>query len=227
MPAITLLPVRSRLPLATVCALTLLACSEEAEHATRPAPGFETKPGLPEHAAEAAPAPTIHWPVEPPVIDAEPTPSTPAQVEPDPELGERKQALANVGRAAFEALQANDFDALLTLTPIGADSMAEACPDLPTQSREELEARFEFCHEAIDWKKVAEAQMFAGEPTGEPTVGCREGIEDYGRLQMFVHMDDKKIWRVDFHGAVGEEGKAIGIDGAVSCREVDEAPPLR
>ena len=40
-------------------------------------------------------------------------------------------------------------------------------------------------------------------------------------------MNDDKIWRVDFFGAVGQGGTAVGINGEVSCKEVDEAPPLK
>ena len=56
--------------------------------------------------------------------------------------------------------------------------------------------------------------------------GCDDGVEDYGRLQLFLHMNDKTIWRVEFYGAVGENGNAIGINGEVACSEVDEAPKL-
>jgi hypothetical protein len=40
-------------------------------------------------------------------------------------------------------------------------------------------------------------------------------------------MNDERIWRVDFFGAVGQDGNAIGINGEVSCTEVDEAPALK
>lgn len=157
---------------------------------------------------------------------AVPEPSPKLEPTPAPELDERELALANVGRAAFDALKAGEFDSLLALTPFHKGFLRDACPHMSLGNRRELQARFDHCHQTIPWKAVAEAQVFAGEPTGAPAGGCEDGIEDYGRLQLFVHLRDATIWRVDFLGAVGQDGNAIGINGELSCREVDEAPSL-
>jgi hypothetical protein len=192
-----------------------LACGGEKEQHDQDSLAVE--PGLAPR-AEPEPEPEVEPPPEP---EVEPEP------EPEPELSERKQALANVGRAAFDALQAGDFEALLELTPLVEGYLRERCGELPVAPRKELQARFDHCHKAIEWSEVAEAQVFAGKPTGAAATGCMTGVEDYGRLQLFLHMNDAQIWRVDFYGAVGEAGNAIGISGEVSCREVDEAPELR
>ncbi|HVI00131.1 MAG TPA: hypothetical protein VM869_15550 [Enhygromyxa sp.] len=174
---------------------------------------------------EAEPEPAKAKP-EPATVDAvEPEPA--AEVGPEPELDDRKLALANVGRSAFDALKAGDFDALAQLTPLDEGPLRDACPRMSLTNRQELEARFEHCHRTIRWDAIAEAQVFAGQPSGAQAIGCEKGIEDYGRLQLFLHMNDDKIWRVDFFGAVGQGGNAVGINGEVSCKEVDEAPPLK
>jgi hypothetical protein len=172
--------------------------------------------------AQPAPPPAVE-----PAPAPEPEPAPAPEPEPQPELSERKQALANVGRSAFEALQNGEFERLLQLTPLVDGFLHDSCPALPVSPRKELEARFGHCHKNINWDAVAEAQVFAGKPTGDPAIGCDPGIEDYGRLQLFLHMNDKKIWRVDFFGAVGQDGNAIGINGEVSCTEVDQAPALK
>ncbi|PRP93133.1 hypothetical protein ENSA5_45080 [Enhygromyxa salina] len=208
-----------RLLLVSSFSLTLAAgCTGEAHEAGHQR-AVEVEPGLGPRAQPPPPEPTPTPVAEPP----EPTPAP----EPEPELSERKQALANVGRAAFDALESGEFDALLALTPLVDDFLRDRCADLPVADRKELEARFNHCHQAIAWTSVAEAQVFAGEPSGEPAIGCDAAIEDYGRLQLFVHMNDATIWRFDFFGAVGQAGNAIGINGEVSCREVDEAPALK
>jgi hypothetical protein len=178
---------------------------------------------------EPGPAPrdqpaTAPEPAPKAIEQPQPQPEPP---EPQPELSERKQALANVGRSAFDALRAGEIEQLLQLTPLVDGFLHDNCPALPVSPREELEARFAHCHRMIAWDAIAEAQVFAGKPSGAPAVGCERGIEDYGRLQLFLHMNDEKIWRVDFFGAVGQAGNAIGINGEVSCSEVDEAPALK
>ena len=130
-------------------------------------------------------------------------------------------------QATIRAIRAGDFSGLMHLTATGDGYLGERCPRLPVSPRDELQARFDFCHEKIPWDEVAEAQVFAGKPTGSPAAGCDDGVEDYGRLQLFLHMNDKTIWRVEFYGAVGENGNAIGINGEVACSEVDEAPELK
>jgi hypothetical protein len=124
-------------------------------------------------------------------------------------------------------LRTGQFETLLSLTPLVDPYLREVCAGLPMSSRDELEARFGHCHRSIDWASVAEAQVFAGKPTGAPARGCEAGIEDYGRLQLFVQMQDEAIWRVEFFGAVGRDGNAIGINGELSCRAVDEMPRLK
>jgi hypothetical protein len=173
--------------------------------------------------SEAAP------PVQPitPEPAAEPAPAPDPTPPPDPALDERKQALANVGRSAFEALQSDDFEALLQLTPLVDGYLRDVCPGLPVGPREQLEARFDHCRKSIPWAEVAEAKAVAATPTGTPAAGCDAGIEDYGRLQLYLHMNDKSIWCVDFFGAIGQDGNPIGIAGEVSCRQVDEVPKLR
>jgi hypothetical protein len=202
---------------------TLLGCSAE-EHESRPDPGLQSKQGLPPPNPSEA-KPTADPPAPAPAPEAVPEPPSSPAVE--QEFSERKAALANVGKAAFEALKAGEFAKLRELTPLDEGPVRDACPDLPRADAAELEAKFGFCHREIDWPAIAEAQVFAGKPTGEPAAGCEPGIEDYGRLQLYLHMQDgKTIWRVDFYGAVGADGKAIGIDGSLGCRKVDEAPPL-
>jgi hypothetical protein len=205
---------RTRLAL-TLALLSSLACGPEkpesttgakAEPASQPSPGEAT-------VEQAQPEP-------------EPEPA-PEPAPPEPELDDRELALANVGRAAFDALRAGDFDALARLTPLDEGPLRDACSRMPLSDRKELEARFKHCHRTINWEAVAEAQVFAGEPSGAPAIGCDDGIEDYGRLQLFLHMNDKTIWRVDFFGAVGQDGNAVGINGEVTCKQVDEAPPLK
>ncbi|KIG14196.1 hypothetical protein DB30_07054 [Enhygromyxa salina] len=179
------------------------------------------EPGLAPRVEPAPPPPPAPEPAP------EPEPQPQPEPQPDPELSERKQALANVGRSAFDALQDGEFDRLAQLTPLVEGFLRDSCPSLPVGARRELEARFSHCHKTIDWAAVAEAQVFAGKPTGAPATGCEAGIEDYGRLQLFLHMNDKTIWRVDFFGAVGQDGNAVGINGEVSCTMVDGAPPLK
>lgn len=199
--------------------LVATACNREpaeSERQTDRAPDMPDSPAMP--ATPAMPA----VPVQP----ATPTP-TPEPTPPDPALDERKQALANVGRSAFEALQADDFEALMQLTPLVDGYLRDVCSERPTSPREQLEARFTHCRNSIPWAEVAEAQAFAAQPTGTPGSGCDAGIEDYGRLQLFLHMNDKSIWRVEFYGAIGQDGSPIGIGGEVSCRKVDDAPQLK
>lgn len=208
--------VLAALPLVLVC----LGCNRDAPDETSSA------------AVEPGPKPSEPETPPTPELVAEPEPEAPPELEPvpepplEPQSDERKQALANVGRAAFDALRAGDFEALLALTPMVDPYLRDACPSLPAGSRDELEARFRHCQRSIDWDAVAEAQVFAGKPTGAPASGCETGIEDYGRLQLYAIMNDKKIWRVEFFGAVGQDGNAIGINGEVSCKQVDEVPPL-
>lgn len=203
-----------------VLASSLGACtSEPPPEPAKPAPALEPAPA-------PAPQPTATPDDEPPPV-LEREPEQPPPLEPAPELDERKQALANVGRTAFDALRAGEFDALLALTPMVDGYLREVCAELPSAPRDELRARFAHCHRSIAWDAVAEAQVFAGKPTGAPASGCEAGIEDYGRLQLFLKMNDKKIWRVEFFGAVGRDGNAIGINGELSCSEVDEIPPLK
>lgn len=214
--------VRSR-TLVILALLSPLACGSEPHD--QAAGGIEVSPGLgpreaPSEPAAAEPEQPKSGPV---AVEPEPEP----EPEPQPELDERRLALANVGRGAFDALKAGDFVAFAKLTPLDKGPLREACPRMPLSDRKELEARFEHCHKSIAWDAVAEAQVFAGTPSGAPASGCESGIEDYGRLQLFLHMNDKKIWRVDFFGAVGQDGNAVGINGEVSCKEVDEAPPLK
>lgn len=201
--------------------LSTLACGSEKHEGD--AKQVEVAPGRAPRVSpsEAEPEPAAKREVQP-AVEAEPAPA-----KPEPELDDRKLALANVGRSAFDALKAGDFDALAQLTPLDDGPLRDACPRMPLSARQELEARFKHCHRTIQWDAVAEAQVFAGEPSGAQAIGCDEGIEDYGRLQLFLHMQDKKIWRVDFFGAVGQGGNAVGINGEVSCKEVDEAPPLK
>jgi hypothetical protein len=200
-----------------VFASLALACSRETPEAAHEADSG-SQPGLAPRVTPAEPEPAV----EPtPAPEPEPTPA------PDPVLEERKQALTNVGRSAFEALQADDFEALLQLTPLVDGYVRDVCSDRPVTPREQLQARFEHCRKSIPWADVAEAQAFAETPTGAPADGCNAGIEDYGRLQLFLHMNDKKIWRVQFFGAIGESGNPIGISGEVSCEMVDEAPKLQ
>lgn len=201
-------------------ALACLACNRDAPDETSSA-AVEPSPEKPsEPATPPTPEPVVE-PEEP--VEPAPAPEPPLE----PQSDERKQALANVGRAAFDALRAGDLDALLALTPIVDPYLRDACPSRSASSRDELEARFRHCQRSIDWDAVAEAQVFAGKPTGAPASGCESGIEDYGRLQLYAIMNDKKIWRVEFFGAVGQDGNAIGINGEVSCKQVDEVPPLK
>lgn len=217
--AATMPAVHSRILLALTL-LSTLACGAE-RHDESPSE-VEISPGLGPRATASEPAEPAPAP-EPAIAEPEPEPA-PA---PDPELDDRKLALANVGRAAFDALKAGDFDALAGLTPLDDGPLRDACRAMPLANRMELAARFKRCHETIDWDAVAEAQVFAGTPSGAQAIGCDDGIEDYGRLQLFLHMNDEKIWRVDFFGAVGQGGNAVGINGEVACKEVDEAPPLK
>lgn len=205
---------------ATFALFVTIACTRE-DHDTTRDRGLASEQGLP--------APTSPTPVAAPTPTPEPQPASEPASEPapDPALDERKTALANVGKSAFEALQAGDFAALRKLTALDDDSLLRAaCPRVALGDPTELEAKFGYCHRTIAWDAVAEAQVFAPKPTGEPAPGCEAGIEDYGRLQLYLHMQDATIWRVDFYGAVGADGKAIGIDGSVSCKQVDEAPKL-
>lgn len=211
-----------RLPLILVFgSLICTACNREPHDAEHDKKVYGSNPGLAPRVQPPPPEPTTE-----PAPTAEPEQPAPAP-EPDPVLAERKQALADVGRRAFEALQADNFEALMQLTPLIDGYLREVCPDIAVNPREELQARFNYCRKSIAWADVAEAQAFAAQPTGEPAAGCNAGIEDYGRLQLFIHMNDKKIWRVEFYGAIGRDGNPIGIGGEVSCRPVDEAPPLK
>jgi hypothetical protein len=221
-PAPTSTMRRIALPLLFGSLLTA-ACNREThevEHGAEQESASRSEPGLAPRVQPPAPEPA---PTPAPTPEPEPAPTP----EPNPVLDERKQALANVGRSAFEALQAGDFGALLQLTPLVDGYLRDVCPALPVSPREQLEARFDFCKKSIPWADVAEAQAFAAQPTGEPAAGCNAGIEEYGRLQLFVHMNDKSIWRVDFFGAIGQDGNPIGINGEVSCRPVDEAEKLK
>jgi len=206
--------------LVALAAASLVACGSEDPE---PAPQVEVSPGAdaPAPALDPSPAPE---PEVDPTLD--PTPEPPPEVDPDPVVAERKQALANVGRSAFDALESGDFEALLALTPLVDPYLGEVCAKLPLSPRKELGARFKFCHEAIAWDAVAEAQVFAGKPTGDPATGCDAKIEDYGRLQLFAHMKDASIWRIEFYGAVGEQGKVIGLNGEVRCSPTQDAPSL-
>lgn len=206
---------------ASLLGLLAMGCNREpaeAEHhaASGSQPGLA--PRVQPAAPEPAPEPTTKPTIEPP--------NTP-EPAPDPVLDERKQALANVGRSAFEALQADDFEALLQLTPLVEGYLRNVCPRVAVSPRDQLQARFNHCRKSIPWAEVAEAQAFAAQPTGEPAAGCDGGIEDYGRLQLFLHMSDKSIWRIEFFGAIGQDGNPIGISGEVRCGKVDEAPKLK
>ncbi|MFV8751854.1 hypothetical protein ACNOYE_15015 [Nannocystaceae bacterium ST9] len=210
--------------LVTTLALTTLVACPRDEHDASHDTGLHSQQG-------GLPTPTPSEPeqvVDAPKPEPEPTPEPPPSPEVEEELAARKAALADVGTRAFEALKAGEFAKLRELTPLDEGPVREACPDLPRGDPTELEAKFMYCHRTIDWTAIAEAQVFAGKPTGEPAAGCEAGIEDYGRLQLFLHMQDanKTIWRVDFYGAVGSEGKALGIDGSLGCKQVDEAPSL-
>lgn len=220
------MPVSARclsLGLVALSSLTL-ACGTDHE----PGHGEAALSSGPGRAPQSGQSRPIQWPTRPPPERAEaPTPSAEEQAAATEELDEKRAALADVGRAAFDALREGDFDALLALTPLSDPGLAEDCGDMTLSSRKELKARFDHCYREIPWEEVEEAQVFAGEPSGRPAAGCAEGVEDYGRLQLFLHMRDETIWRVQFFGAVGREGKAIGIDGAVRCATVDEAPQLR
>jgi hypothetical protein len=195
--------------------LLATSCTREA-----PQPDEQDAVGEP-----STPEPTPPKPELTPELTPAPEPEPTAA--PDPALDERKQALANVGRSAFEALQADDFESLLQLTPLVEGYLRDVCPDLVVSPRDQLRARFHHCRTSIPWPDVAEAQAFAAQPTGEPAAGCNGGIEDYGRLQLFLHMNDKSIWRVEFFGAIGQDGNPIGISGEVRCQKVDEAPTLK
>ena len=209
--------VRTDLPFVTFALALVIACTPEKTEVQASDPKPEQSPPA---TTTAAPAP----PASPPPTASEVAP-TPAEPTLDPEFEARKTALADIGKAAFEALQAGDFAALRKLTALDDDSLLRAaCPHVVLGDPTELEAKFAYCHRTIAWPDVVEAQVFAPKPTGEPAAGCEQGIEDYGRLQLYLHMSDAKIWRVDFYGAVGINGKAIGIDGSVSCKQVDEAP---
>lgn len=201
---------------------TLVGCPSE-EHDQGHHGGLQSQQGLPTPSA-SEPEPVVDAPA--PAREPDPVPEPPPSPAVEQEFGERKAALANVGKVAFEALKAGEFAKLRELTPLDEGPVREACPDVPRADPVELEAKFAFCHRAIDWPSIAEAQVFAGKPTGEPAEGCGPGIEDYGRLQLYLHMQDKTIWRVDFYGAVGADGKALGIDGSLGCKQVDDAPPL-
>jgi len=194
-----------------------------------------------EGAAEG-PTRVVQWPTAPPpkpkpVSEPEAQVSRHADRAPQEGLDEQgldeqgldaeRRALADIGKIAFDALRTDDLDLLLGLTDLGGGVLADPCPELPeTGDNKQIEARLHFCHEAIDWDAVDEAQVFAGESTGEQAAGCQAGYEDYGRIRMFFHMSDKTIWNADFFGAVGHEGKAVGVGGTIRCRKVDEAPPL-
>lgn len=208
--------VRTRvlLTLLTLACVPALACGAPPDAA--PAKKAEPEPA-PEPAPEPDPAPKPEPAVEPP-----PAP----EPDPDPVMAERKQALANVGRSAFDALKAGKLEDLLALTPRVDPYLQQVCPSMGLADERELAARFSHCHDTIDWDAVAEAQAFATKPTGEPASGCAEGIEDYGRMQLFVHMQDSSIWRVEFYGAVGQDGKAIGLSGEVRCSPAESAPSL-
>jgi len=212
-------PVRARLLVPLLPCLALLSCKGEPEAGGHDSGHAEVLPGrapakAPPSAATETGTPAVEAPAPAPVVD------------PDPIMAARKQALANVGRSAFDALKAGSFDDLMALTPLVDPYLGEVCPRLPQSPRKELEARFDYCHEHIDWDAVAEAQAFAGKPTGAQAPGCDAGIEDYGRLQLFAHMADASIWKIEFFGAVGEGGNAIGINGEVKCSETDDAPAL-
>jgi hypothetical protein len=222
MPAVRIRILAPWLPVS----LALLACQAEPSHDSHAAPNSE--PGLAPR-VETEPEPTPEPEPEPTPAEPEPTPAEPEptpELDADPVLAERKQALADVGRSAFEALQSGSFSDLLDLTPLEPGPLKDACKRMPLSKRPELEARFEHCHATIPWGKVTEAQAFAGKPTGRPADGCDAGYEDYGRIQLFVHTEAGTIWRVEFFGAVGQDGKVVGINGEVTCKQVDSAPEL-
>jgi hypothetical protein len=214
------LGIRSSLALTLTLSL-IAACGSESHD--RGGPGPKVEPGL-------APRLAVDEPRLAPEPELEPEPAPEPAPEPDPEpdpvVAERKLALASVGRPAFEALQAGDFEAFAALTPLLDGPLRDVCSRMPLSKRAELEARFAHCHRSIAWDAVVEAQIFAGTPSGEQALGCDAGIEDYGRLQLFLHMSDATFKRVDFYGAVGQGGKPIGLNGEVSCRTVDEVPKL-
>lgn len=217
----------TRLALTLTLLSTLLAsaaCKSETHESE--AKGIAVELGrAPRVAVEQAPAEPAKAHAEP--AQAKADPEEEAELANERELDDRELALANVGRAAFDALKAGDFDAFTQLTPLDEGPLRDACPRMPLSNRQELQARFNHCHRTIEWDAIAEAQVFAGKPTGVQALGCEGGIEDYGRLQLFLHMQDRSIWRVDFFGAVGQGGNAVGINGEVSCKAVDEAPPLK
>lgn len=215
------------LPRPTLCFLAVLALGCDREYH-----GPTEQHGIPDATAQT-PSRALQWPVEPPpkpaappTAERRPDPSTDTDPAEDPAMAKKKAALADVGKSAFEALRSGDFKTFLGLTNRDGGTLAADCPDLPSDPREELQARFDHCNEAIAWDEIAEAQVFAGESLGEPAPGCSDAYEDYGRLRLFLHMNDETIWNVDFLGAVGRDGQAVGINGAVTCREVDEAPEL-
>jgi hypothetical protein len=203
--------------------LVFTACNREPHEAEHHG-SIKSEPGLAPRAQPSEPEAT---PEQTPAPEVEPAPEPTPEPEPDPVMAERKQALADVGRRAFEALQNDDFEALLQLTPLVDGYLREVCPKVTVGSRDELQARFAHCRKSIAWDKVAEAQAFAAQPTGERAAGCNEGIEDYGRLQLYLHMQDKSIWRVEFYGAIGRDGNPIGIGGEVSCKPDTDAPKLK
>jgi hypothetical protein len=220
-----------RIALATLgylgCLLATPACGAEAEHAER---GEGHAPAV--RPGRRAPVPdtevVLQWPDGPPELA--PAPEPPPLPEPLPEQDERKRALADIGTKAFEALRGGELEALLELTPEHESGvMAELCPGLVGSSADpsERKARFDHCHRSIDWDRVDRADVFTGELVAEQAAGCEAGISDYGRLQLFLHMNDGEIWRVDFLGAVGKEQQTLGIDGSVVCRTVDSAPTPR
>lgn len=218
---------RRRIVCTSLLTWFLPACYDGPPPGDRP-PDVSNRPAH-THAHDAAR--TVQWPTKPPPKLAQPAPApSPGpgpEVAAEDELAKEKQALADVGSAAFDALRSGNFDDLLALTHFRGGALATDCPEMPgSGNKREAQARFDHCHEQIPWDEVVDAQIFAGKPTGKAAAGCKEGLEDYGRLNLYVHLEDQTIWRVDFFGAVGRDGQAVGVDGAVSCRTVDEAPAL-
>ena len=207
----------------------VVGCGGEAEHGGHGEVhiGMGRAPAAARSSTGASEGGEIEWPNAAPELPTppEPRPLTPAENQ---ELDERKQALADVGSQAFEALRTGNMDALIELTPASESSqLASQCPGMVSYGRKEMQARFDHCQRSIDWSSVAKADVFTGELVAAQARGCEQGISDYGRLQLFVHMNDGTIWRVDFLGAVGREGKTLGINGAVTCRTVESAPQPR
>ncbi|EDM78624.1 hypothetical protein PPSIR1_29273 [Plesiocystis pacifica SIR-1] len=214
----------ARLALSALVAASLLACE--------PYDGPKAKPGIDPSSerevqwpAEAKPRPKL--PKVQPAMARAPE-STPVEPPADPALAGQKEALAGIGRAALDALRGGKLDDLVALTPLAEGPLEAACAEreLPNTA-EELKARFDFCRREIDFDKLADAKILASRPTGQPAQGCSGGLEDYGRLQMYLTLEDDSIHRVEFYGAIGKDGEVVGIDGPIMCKAVDAIPASR